>query len=374
MKALAVLLLALIAFPAARLAADPLILRAQAAEKEGQSELAARTYLDWLHAHPGAAGAASVFASYRRTESDLSALIVESREFLVAARGKPGAAEEFARIARLFELAGLVEEARDAWISSWKEGSQGSALAASALLSLELNDAAALAAARDAAAGGPFESLIAGLAAIQAGDYDSARVQLARARETSSDPDVALKALWMLYRVSLIAENAAAATSAAGNLSAGYAGSPEAAMAAGGRSGSSGGAPTVVFPSAFEILGGASNVPAPAAAAASGPSQARAVSGGPASGASAPAEGPAVGAQPASFAVQAGSFQVRENADDLAGDLRKKGFEASVVQDTWQGKDRFRVLAGSGLTRDAAKTLLAKLTDAGFSGFVIPYP
>jgi N-acetylmuramoyl-L-alanine amidase len=68
--------------------------------------------------------------------------------------------------------------------------------------------------------------------------------------------------------------------------------------------------------------------------------------------------------------VQAGAFQVKENADDLVAELGKKGFTSSVLEDTAQGRQRFRVLAGEGLTNDQAQAMLIKLTNAGYSGFV----
>ena len=77
---------------------------------------------------------------------------------------------------------------------------------------------------------------------------------------------------------------------------------------------------------------------------------------------------PSAGAR---FAVQAGSFLVRENADYLAADLARKGFAPLVRDEQRDGKQLFRVLAGSGLERGPAEELIQKLVKAGFDGFLI---
>ena len=69
--------------------------------------------------------------------------------------------------------------------------------------------------------------------------------------------------------------------------------------------------------------------------------------------------------------VQAGSFLMKENADDLVSELSKRGFAPVVVHETVQGKDRYRVLAGTGLDTEAAKATLKKLSEEGFRGFVV---
>ena len=46
---------------------------------------------------------------------------------------------------------------------------------------------------------------------------------------------------------------------------------------------------------------------------------------------------------------------MKENADDLLLELGKRGFSATLQHDQVQGRDRWRVLAGSGLDRDAER-------------------
>jgi cell division protein FtsN len=71
------------------------------------------------------------------------------------------------------------------------------------------------------------------------------------------------------------------------------------------------------------------------------------------------------------MAVQAGAFQVRENADDLVTDLLRKGFSPSVREESIRGVTHYRVFAATGLDADNARELLSRLVRAGFSGFLV---
>jgi cell division protein FtsN len=62
---------------------------------------------------------------------------------------------------------------------------------------------------------------------------------------------------------------------------------------------------------------------------------------------------------------------MKENADDLLSELTRRGFSAVIVHEVTQAKDRYRVLAGSGLEMDAAKEVMKRLSDAGFRGFLV---
>ncbi len=61
---------------------------------------------------------------------------------------------------------------------------------------------------------------------------------------------------------------------------------------------------------------------------------------------------------------------MKENADDLVAELTKRGFAPTVVHDAVQGRERWRVFAGSGLERDAAEAVRKRLSSAGFLGFL----
>jgi cell division septation protein DedD len=360
--------------PAVSGTCDPLVRSAQAAQKAGDTAQAASTYRDWLHANPGAPGSATVFSAYFATETDLSALLAESSAFLVSAKGCAGSGQQFRRIARLFDLAGLVEESRDAYLDAWSEDSSPDALVAAAFLSLEMNDTAAMAKILTESSGTPAEALAAALSAGQG--YEG----LSALASQSGNPDLALKARWVLSRLALARGDAASSAAELHSLADQFGGSPEAVLAS-GRPGSPAGSLVVLAESAYTVLEDAlppaapdsSGVPAAPGVpdptdAAVPPSAASSI------GDASPLDPQAPDQPKASYAVQAGSFQFKENADDLSAELSKKGFSATIVHDLFQGKDRFRVLAGATLVLDQAKAVLGRLAGAGYSGFLIAQP
>ncbi len=102
-----------------------------------------------------------------------------------------------------------------------------------------------------------------------------------------------------------------------------------------------------------------------------------AAGGGAASGAQEPSSGAESSAAPtgqALWAVQLGSFSSQENAERLAGDLRKQGFAAflSRVQDG--GRQLHRVRVGPQGSRDEAEKVAARLAAAGHDGQVVSHP
>ena len=359
-------LIVLLFLPALAVPADPLIKSAHGAETAGDTALASALSLDWLRANPGAPGSAKVFASWFSAERDFPTLLGESRTFLTAGKGCVGAGEQFLRIARLFDLAGLTEESRDAYLGAWAEGAVESSLVSAAVLSIEMNDTGTLSKLLAGAAGRQGESLIAALAALGSGDYETAAALLSALAAATADPDLALRSRWILFRIALARGDRSGSDLIRIQLASLYPGSPEAALAAVPSPVGDGmvDRPVRLSPSAFEVF---SLLPVP-------PDP------GPAGTAQSPAPSPAQEPVPATagaqgkYLVQAGSFQVRENADYLASDLVKKGFSPTVVQDSVRGKDRFRVLAGAGLARDRAQDLLAQLVGAGYSGFLASEP
>ncbi len=62
---------------------------------------------------------------------------------------------------------------------------------------------------------------------------------------------------------------------------------------------------------------------------------------------------------------------MRENADELVKDLRRAGFEATMQEAIVQGTTLWRVLAGQGLDRKAAESLVERLRAAGYAGIIV---
>ncbi len=65
---------------------------------------------------------------------------------------------------------------------------------------------------------------------------------------------------------------------------------------------------------------------------------------------------------------------MKENADDLVGQLTRNGFSPSLQTDQKQGKPLYKVFAGSRLPPDEGRRLLDSLHQAGFSGFLLNDP
>jgi cell division septation protein DedD len=328
--------------------ADPLIARAQRSEKAGRADAAARMYAGWLGAHQGASGSARVFADYFRLEQDLPRLLAASGRFLAVGQDLPGAGDQFARIACLLDLAGRTEQARDAYLGAYEAGAPDSVLVRAFLLSLEMNDSDSLGKAltKLQGKGAAVEPLLSALAAFHSGDDAGARSILVSLAAGVGDPELALKALWVLYAAAGARSDQKAQADARSRLAARFPDAPEAAMTvppAPPAVGSTGRA-VVLFPA-----------PDPFTVE--------------------PVAQPVSPAQPVNkggrLAVQAGSFQMKENADDLMAELTKRGLTPVLRQETVQGKELYRVLAATGLDSDAAKAVLARLNQAGFTGFVV---
>ena len=335
--------------------ADPLIVRARQREKAGDSEGAARLYGSWLEGNPGASGSARVFAEYFRLEQDFPALMDVSMRFRDTGRGRVGAGEQFALIARLLDLAGRTELARDTWFSAYAEGVEAALLPAF-LLSVQMNDADFLARNLPQIKGreGAAQSLIEAIAAHKAGDEAAAVSALGAVADARGEADLSLKALWILYAVANAKGDENGQADARARIAARFPASPESIIVSGGASTALQVArPTVLLspgPDAFARPGREGQTLAELAPA------------------SLPAAAAAAGGK---ISVQAGSFQMKENADDLAAELAKKGFSPHVRTETIQGKEHFRVFAATGIETDAARALLARLRTLGFSGFLV---
>jgi cell division septation protein DedD len=185
-----------------------------------------------------------------------------------------------------------------------------------------------------------WADVLEGMADLGAGRLDSAATKLGRAVSSAADPRAMLAAAWGLAECARLGGNPAAAAAARSELARKFPGSPEAALADGR---------VAPLPSPSQFAG------TPAETTGSAPA--------------APAAAP--GPAGVTFAVQAGSFGTRENADYLAADLAKKGFAAVVRGETREGRQVFKVFAAVGLARQAAEAVAAELSKSGFAGFVI---
>ncbi len=395
------------AFPSVCLAGPLLADAARSAASDRQTE--ARTLAAWLDANPGAPGSGRVLDSYLDSEQDLGRAIQVALRFVASSASVPGAAPGLHRIAQLLSLAGRVQEAREAYLASYRAGGADGDLLEALLLSLEMNDPTSVSGelaeyrARGGANADRYDAILSLALGKVAGNG-------AGASSSAATDDVALKYLWIAYVGALATGDSQAVTSASVALASRFAGSPEAVMAAGGSS--VGGTPLVAAypspplsasepaePSASRSLSAPEQVlpapvppsaaptpsaPAPAAQrsepepelpAPVPPSAALATAGPPTP---APSVTPSAAPTPAPTApdprfvgVQAGSFRVKENADYLARDLQSKGFSPSVHEQIQDGKSLYRVIVASGISPSDAAALLDRLSQAGYGGLIV---
>lgn len=91
-----------------------------------------------------------------------------------------------------------------------------------------------------------------------------------------------------------------------------------------------------------------------------------------------PASSPSISAPPrvasAAWCVQVGSFSELQNAQDLVGKLKEKGYDSRIDQSTRNGASLFRVYVGSYSNRQEAQTALDKLKADGFDKAFVAAP
>jgi hypothetical protein len=345
---------ALCALTANGMGLDPALQEARLDLMAGDRVGAARMYAFWLEANSDSSQAPAVFDRYFSTEQDLPTLLEEGRKFLQTAKRGVNLSESLARIARLFEIAGKTEEARDAFLSAFVHGETLSSLEAAFLISLEMNDVDELQSALATTKNGENERLefLQACLAFQMGEYGSANASLTRVADTVSDESIALKALWLGYEIAIRSGDSAARQEALMRLQSRFPSSPEYALAAADNSTADprGSISVTLLASPGTFFSEGSNLPQ--------------------TGSSAANQNTSVAAQKG-LTVQAGSFQMKENADDLIAELTSKGFSPTLRTDTQQGRSLYRVLAGSGLAATDARVLVDKLHQAGFSGFLL---
>lgn len=292
---------------------------------------------------------------------------------------------QFLRIARLLDVSARSEEAARAYLAAYREGGPPSALLSAFLLSLEMNDMPGMETALTQlnGKGGAAELLLRALRALQAGDDASAQATLVGLAAQTGEPDLALKAMWILYQRSVARSDDAGQAAARLRLSTRFPDSPETALAVGAPV-SAGHSEVVLSPTPVPDLFSLQAAPPPASEGTQPPLSAPAA---PVSAAPAPvpapaqpaAAAPAASASPALpapaavqlYSVQVGAFQMQENADNLVNELKQHGIAATVIHETAQGRDRYRVMAATGQNADEARAMLQKLGKLGYSGFIV---
>ncbi|OHD70796.1 MAG: hypothetical protein A2177_02110 [Spirochaetes bacterium RBG_13_68_11] len=341
---MALIILAPAAAPAASL---PLQLdEAWQLERAGDAAAAARLYLSWARERSGEPSSLAGYAGFLRTERGLDTLIDACRDLAGSLAKVPGAWPLLAETAQLFELAGLDEEAVTIAADAWSRGGPAILLQRSMRLALAMGDLDAYAAAAARTVTVPGLDPLDATRDRLAGKLEEARQGSARLLSAVENPSLRLPAAWNLFEAARAGGTTADVAQAAARIAQLFPGSPEAAIALAATSGKSLRVVEATSPSLFMSTGQATVKD---------------------SGSEASAVPPAG----KTFSVQAGSFQMRENADELVKDLSRAGFEPLVREASVQGRTLYRVFAATGLDRDSAARLLERLRAAGYAGITV---
>jgi cell division septation protein DedD len=346
--------LVFLSLPAADLTSRPLQLEeAYRLELSRDLAAAARLYLAWACDHAGEPSELAGFAGFLRTERSLDSLVDACRDLVPSMPRVPGAWPLLADAAQLFELAGLDEEAAAAAMDAWNRGGPASLLVRAMRLWLAMGNMDAYSAAADRAVAVHGLDPLAATADRLDGRIEESRRSSNAILSAAGDPSARLAAAWNLFEAARTEGATADRRKAAELLARLFPGSPEAALALAADSGAPSRVSEAPSPSLFLAAALSTAVPAARPVADNPP---------PAAAATVPAAG--------TFSVQAGAFQVRENADELARELARSGFEAVIREAVSQGKTVYRVFAAAGLDRESADRLLLRLRSAGYAGFV----
>jgi cell division septation protein DedD len=308
----AVAVLTLLAPGAAAAVGRPFQLEeARQLERDGDAAAAARLYLSWARERSGEPSSLAGYPGFLRTEHGLDALVDACRDLAGSLPKVPGAWPLLAETAQLFELAGLDEEAAAIAAEAWNRGGPVSLLQRALRLALAMGDLDAYSAAAARTVIVPDLDPLDSTRDLLAGRLEEARLGSSRLLAAVENPIVRLPAAWNLF---------------------------EAAIALAAASGKTSRLVEAPSPSLFISAEPVPTEPPPAEK---------------------------------TFSVQAGSFQVRENADELVKELSRAGFDPLVREAAVQGKTVFRVFAATGLDRDSAARFLERLRTAGYAGITV---
>jgi cell division septation protein DedD len=321
-------------------------------------------YAVWLEANPASAQAPVIFEQYFCLEQNLASLLDAGKRFLKTAQRGLLLSSTMAKVARLLEVAGRTEDARDGYLSAYARGESAPALEAAFLISLEMNDITAMQTALTKMLDTTSErqKLLDACLAFQKGDVGPADAALRGIADTANDQTVALRALWMSYTTARRTGNLAARREVASLLQERFPRSPECAIAASDAATagqmSSPCITLLALPGNLLIEQATGTPPSPSSGAAP-------------EAATTPEQRTSSVSLQRTFSVQSGSFQMKENADDLISELTRKGFVPSLRVEDFQGKPLYRVLAGNRLSEDEATALANRLRVSGFSAFLL---
>lgn len=277
-----------------------------------------------------------------RLEADVDSLVDSARLLLEKARQTPPPAGLAGKYAGIAELSGDLETAAGLYRIEFGVSESGGSLDSAIALYIEMNDLETAGALISECRTAEQKTRFQAEASLQRGDARSALESFA----ASGPHAVALPALFGRYNAAVSLGDRDEMVRAAQALAAEFPLSPESAIANASIQGERGGTKRILSSPVPSQFLGAAPAPSPPADA----------------GARAPEE------SARKVSVQAGSYLVRDNAEDMVKVLREKGFPAVVREQEISGRIYFKALAAAGTDIIEAKRVLEELRSKGFDG------
>ncbi len=338
-------------------------------EKTGDKEASTRVYKLLIARLPPGAELYSSFEGLLRVESDVDSLVDSARTLLGKAgsstppHGLPG------RYAVICELAGDLVTAAGLYRVEFEASGSEDALHAAIALAIEMNDLDTAGALIPKCGDPGQKARFQAEAALQEGNSSSAKEALAAYLLHVKSSDLPPAALFSSLSVAVAISDREGAIRAEERLAADYPLSPESVIATTAIKGDDGGKTRIyAAPVPAQFLVGVQSTEASPSVPAPEPPGASAA---PLPAESAPEDASVPAPPKRNVSVQAGSYLVRENAEDMARVLREKGFSAVVREQVISGRTYFKALAAASTDISEAKKILDDLRKKGFDGVLI---
>jgi cell division septation protein DedD len=338
-------------------------------EKTGEKAASIRIYKLLIARLPPGAEFYSSFEALLRLESDVDSLVGSAHTLL----GKAGAATPphglAGHYAVISELAGDLETAAGLYRMEYDASGSEDALRAAIALAIEMNDLDTADILIPKCVNSGQKARFQAEAAFQKGDSASAQDILAAYLLQAKSSDASLAAMSGSFSMAAAVSDREGALIAAERLAAEFPLSPEAVIATAAIQGENGGKARIYaapVPAQF-LVGAQSTVSIPSAPAPE-PNSAGAA---PLPADSVPNDASIPAPPKRNVSVQAGSYLVRENAEDMVKVLREKGFSAVVREQVISGRTYFKALAATSTDISEAKKVLEDLRAKGFDGVLV---
>ncbi len=332
-------------------------------ESKGERTAALRAYKSLMADPRSASEFPAAFEGLLRLETDINSIADSARLLLEAPRTDASFQGLWEKTAHIMEMSGRFELAADLYGKEFSASGSQTALESEIALLIEMNDLET-AAARIQLCGNPgSKTLFQAEILLRKGEAASAGELFSALKDATPD------AIYGRFAADSSRNDRTAMAASARELALVFPLSPESIIAGAAVQGERGGK-TRMYPSAVPAQflppqpipdGSDPTITEPSA-------QAPATAPAPASASGAAATQAVPDAPARNVSVQAGSYHVRENAEDMVKVLISKGFAAVIGERVIGGRTYFKAFAAASVDITEAKKVLEELRLQGFDG------